>query len=179
MGQFDLPRPRTIGSREGPPFITEEFALKERLRNARAIDRHQGPFSARALMMDRSCHQVLSGPGLTFNNHGRVRFGHHPDLFKNIMHFGCPAQHPAKLTLCLQVFLKIAQPDKGSGLFEHTFNRFLNGIRTKRFANKVAGSEFKNFHCDIDFGKPRHHDHRQIGPSLDHSLGQLDSVHVR
>src|SRR5262249_2315002 len=65
VGGLEETRFGLAGVSEGPPLITEQLGLKERLRNAGAVHGDEGPAGASAGSMDRLGQEPLAGPGLT------------------------------------------------------------------------------------------------------------------
>src|SRR5438552_2547809 len=51
-------------ARERALLVTEELALEDRLRNRRAVDRHERTLRALAALVDVSCKQFLACPAL-------------------------------------------------------------------------------------------------------------------
>ena len=55
--------------------VTEELRLEERLRHARAIERHKGTLGARGSGMNQSCDEILPDAALSRDEHLRVAGG--------------------------------------------------------------------------------------------------------
>src|SRR5262245_27478704 len=55
--------------------MPEELALEEPLGDLRAVDRDERTAASRARLMDRPRNELLSGAGLTLDQHRRVRGG--------------------------------------------------------------------------------------------------------
>ncbi len=56
---------------EGAPLVAEQLRLEQRLRNRRAVERHEGAGRARAGAVEHAGHQPLAAPGLAFQQDRR------------------------------------------------------------------------------------------------------------
>ena len=65
--------PLVKGAGKGPPFVPEELALDQGVRNGRAVDLDEGPPEAGAFLMDRPGDQLLAGSRLPVDQDRRVR----------------------------------------------------------------------------------------------------------
>jgi len=68
------------GTREGSLLVTEELALHEPRRQRAAVDPDERSVAARAVLVNGTRQQLLSGSGLPEQQHGGVCMGHGFDL---------------------------------------------------------------------------------------------------
>ena len=60
---------------EAALYVTEELRLEERLRHARAIERHEGTLGARGPGMNKSGDEILPDAALSRDEHLRIAGG--------------------------------------------------------------------------------------------------------
>src|SRR5206468_11118238 len=70
----------TMGAGKRAAHMSEEFRLKERFGNGRAIEGDKRSFTPSAVRMDHACEHFFTGPGFSEEENGRVRVCHlhHP-----------------------------------------------------------------------------------------------------
>src|SRR5262245_28522745 len=61
-----------VRAREGAALIPEKLTLQKLARHRSAIDLHEGPGSARGIVVNRTGHQLLTGAGLARDEHGHI-----------------------------------------------------------------------------------------------------------
>jgi len=79
-----------------PPDVSEEFALEGVGVDRGAVDPNKRPVSSWTAVMNRGGDQFLTGPGLSQQQHARVRGGHALDLPKDSLQGGALADDVAK-----------------------------------------------------------------------------------
>ena len=72
VGGLDEARLRRVGSGERPARVAEELALEQRLREQRAVHRHEGPLAALAPGVDGPRDELFAGAGLPREQHGQL-----------------------------------------------------------------------------------------------------------
>ena len=70
VGEFESPLARADGAGEGSLFMTEQFGLKDRFRQRRAIYLHEGSLGAGRQLVDCLGDQFLAGSGFAAQQHG-------------------------------------------------------------------------------------------------------------
>ena len=83
-----------VGARERPPFMPEELALKQRIRQGPAVLRHEFPLFARAGVVDRPRKKVLPRACLAGQQNGGVGLRHLLRHIENFLHRGRVANDP-------------------------------------------------------------------------------------
>ena len=91
------------GSGERALLVTKEFALKQVLRNGRAIDGHERFFGPAAILKNGAGHQFLTGAAFTGDQRGGIRGGQLTDELKNLLHRSAAADHTQFVVLLLQL----------------------------------------------------------------------------
>src|SRR6516164_8605134 len=72
IGGFDTPCTVTRRAREGPAYMSKEFAFKEIARNGSTVHRDHRAALARTLVVDAPGNQLLTDAGLSQDEHGCV-----------------------------------------------------------------------------------------------------------
>ena len=80
------------------PRVTEEFRLKERLRDGAAIDDHKGPFRSRGGLVKRTRNELFAYTCLALNEHrGLARRGLGEPLEKTAHRLGATQERAERL----------------------------------------------------------------------------------
>ncbi len=96
VGKFEASDAALRSAGERSALVAENFALHQRFGNCRAIDGHERPPRARGKLVNRSCNDLLAGPGLAGNQHRcRTRRGHLHDAH-HVLHRFRPAHQIAE-----------------------------------------------------------------------------------
>ena len=64
-----------MGVGERSPFVTEELRLEEIAGKRRAVHRHEGSFAPRTALVDPARQELLTGAGLSGDEHRRILVG--------------------------------------------------------------------------------------------------------
>ncbi len=73
VGQLEAARPALQSARECALLVTEDLALEQRLRNGRAVHRHEGSVPPRGQLVQGARDQLLAGAALASDQHGGGR----------------------------------------------------------------------------------------------------------
>src|SRR5262249_29990183 len=74
--QLEAAALESIGAGESPALVTEQLGLDQRLRQRRAVDRHERTVGPGTRLVDRAREHLLAGPTGAGQQHGRVRRRH-------------------------------------------------------------------------------------------------------
>ena len=74
--------PDAVGQRAGESAfdMPKQFAFQQRFRDGRTIDRDEGPLAPWTVEVDGARHDLLAGPTLAVQHHGRARLADFGDL---------------------------------------------------------------------------------------------------
>ena len=92
---------------EGAFLMAKELALQQAERNGRAIQLHKGPVTSRTDCMNRPRDQLLTGPGLTQDQHGRVGRSNRFHLLQHGLQVAAFADDFLEVVLRAQLLLEI------------------------------------------------------------------------
>src|SRR5688572_20348511 len=84
-------------------LVPEDLALEQRLRNRRAVDRHERLLGARAQLVDRLGDELLAGARLAPDQHRRRRRGGLLDDLVDLAHARTAADHVAEAAVLAQL----------------------------------------------------------------------------
>ena len=91
VGLFESPDAAAGRAGEGAGFVPEQFAFEQVLRDGRAIDDHQRPSRAAAVLEQIPRHQFLAGAGLAPDQNAHRSGGHQSDHLIHLDHRATPA----------------------------------------------------------------------------------------
>jgi hypothetical protein len=175
-----------LGSRVGedPPLVTEELALQHVFRERRAVDLDERLLrSAGRLSVDEVGDELLAGPRLPLNEHGRVdRLGDLVDHLDDLRHGGGIAGHelPHGRLLAIGELPNLAPQAFG---FESPVERNDELGQPHRFGQIVESSELERLDCAGDVGVGGGHDDERVDVPLprlaQEILENLDAIRVR
>ena len=120
-----------VGTSEGASHVAEQLALRDRLRQRRAVDVDQGGVAAAGRLVDRLDDELFAGTGLAGDEHGHVARGEQADLLAESLHGRAAAQElaaalaglahqvgghvPRARGLALEGFDQVASPHRRRG----------------------------------------------------------------
>src|SRR5262249_33237976 len=117
---FETPDPISNSAGKRAPRVAEKFTLVEILRDAGAIDWHQGLIFAPAAPVEFSCNQLFPSASLAKDQDSRVRGSHHLDLFDDFLQSDALADNfagtPARFSIPID-----ARGENDLGLVRHGF----------------------------------------------------------
>src|SRR5690606_40943214 len=99
----------TIGARERPFFVAEQFALQERVGQSRAVHRHKALPVAMAVLIERSGNQLLARPAFAPDEDRDVLGGDAPDLLVDLQHLRAATDEDVAI---IRIGLSLLQPDR-------------------------------------------------------------------
>ena len=79
-----------VSTGKGTTFVTEQLGLDERFRQRRAVERDEWPVRPRARLMDRPRQDLLAGPALAGEQHGRAGGRHLSRVVDSCDELRCP-----------------------------------------------------------------------------------------
>ena len=103
VGQLETALLVADGPGERSAHVPEKLGFQDGLRQGPAVDRHEGPGLAPALVVDGPRHQLLAGPALAGDHHRVVGGGHLADGLEDVLHGRRHAHHPVKAVLLLHL----------------------------------------------------------------------------
>ena len=91
-----VPPKFSVRSGERAAFVSENHRLDERAGKSRAVHRHEWVITAAAGLVDGAGNELFARPGLSANQHRRVRIRDPLDQFANTVHRGRGADEPRR-----------------------------------------------------------------------------------
>jgi hypothetical protein len=97
VGFLEEPGPRRRGAREGAGDMSEELALQQRFRDARAVDGEEGAVGPRTLGVHGTRGQLLTGSALPLEQHGPVSACDATKVVEQSRHHVASADHSVEV----------------------------------------------------------------------------------
>ncbi len=103
VGQLEVAGPPRHRAGEGPLLVAEQLALEQRLRDRRAVHRHERPLGPLRELVDGARDQLLARAGLAQDQHRRRARRGHLDQPVDLLHRGAHAQQRPEPTRLLEL----------------------------------------------------------------------------
>ncbi len=163
---------------ERAPFVAEQFALQQVLRNGRAIDGEEWFPAAAAVVINRAGDQFLAGAAFAGDERRGVRGGELTDQFENILHRLRPPDDAQLVVLGFE-----------HGLVAHDLlhvARGLEGIRddllelgdVERLEEIVERPQLHRFDGSLRGAVGGHHDDRHLAVEFAKAAEGFEAVHA-
>ena len=163
------------GAREGAARMAEELALDQLLGNGRAVDLHERPRAAEALVVDVAGHELLARAVLAEDQHppvGRRRLG---DVrAQRVQDRALPHHDPAVLDLLLEGAVLRLQLALAQRVLDHE-QRLLEG---ERLLDEVLRAHAHGLDRGLDGAVAGDDDHRHLGVERADAGQDLEPVHA-
>src|SRR5574337_357355 len=161
------------------PLMTEDLALQQTLRDSRAVDRYKRTICAWALSMDGSGDQLLPGPALPDEEHGRVAVRDLSDLLEDLLHPEVTAHDPFDAEVLL--YLLSQQPIFPAQLnaLEGPFHREKQLFAFERLGQVVERALLERLLGRIERAVGGHQDDQSGRVVPDQPLHQAEAVYPR
>src|SRR5690349_3507385 len=108
MSQFQPADFLGNGPGEGSSLMPEEFAFEQARRNCSTIQFHEGSFTSRTELMNRTHYQILARAGLPKNENGHVLLRYRFYLFQHSLQADALANNVFEPVLGVQFLFKVA-----------------------------------------------------------------------
>ena len=160
---LEFPRFARDGAGEGPFLVTEQLRLEQVLGNGCAVDGDEGRVAARAEHVQRPGEQLLAGPALAFDEHGRISRGRSLQRREHFPQRGVVAHEQRRAASHRQFFLEQQILGHDAPLVQRSGDEQQQMVGIDRLGKKV---ERALFHCRdgiFDAAVSGHDDHRHLG----------------
>ncbi len=167
------------GTGKGAFDVPEQLALEQVLRQRRAVDGHERPVAARALIVDGARDQLLAGSALAEEQHRGVGGGHRRDEAEDVTNARRLADDAAQMAGACQLALELA----GMSAQAAMRNRSLDGEQEqvghgKGLLDIIVGPEPHGIYRRLHGGVAGHDDHRQLQRALAELCQQAQAVQI-
>jgi hypothetical protein len=150
VGQLEAPGARCNGTGESPLFVAEELTLGETLRNCRHVDRDERGVRAPAQVVHRTGHELLPGPALPADDHGRVAGRDRLDQAEHLFHRGTASDEPGEAGAALESGVQAADLAAAGELRGQCGECGLELPVVERFGEEVLSAELHRFDRLVD-----------------------------
>ena len=137
---FDFPKRHLGGTREGPFFVSKQFALKEVFRYRRAIDCNEPACTSGGQLVQAACQHLFAGAALTQQHDRGIAAGHLLYSATNTQHLGI-ARHQARQRIRLMQRLKPAVLTLQFKQPEGAAHRQVQQFRLKWFRKEIISAQ--------------------------------------
>ena len=162
VGDLELAFARRRRAGEGPLLVAEELALDELPGEGRAVDLHERPAAAGAVVVEGVRDELLAGAARAAHQHGEVGVGHFSNHVEHPLHGGAPADDALELVGALDLLLQTAEvPPEGDAL-EDALDGQLELVVVERLWQVVGGAELHRFDRDLLRAEGGDHDDRGL-----------------
>src|SRR6266478_5202255 len=173
------PPARRVRVGEGAARVPEELALEQRLRERDAVDGDEGTGLPPSPLVEGARDELLSGPRLAGDQHGRAGVRDAVEELVHPPHRGAGPEQRAEaagfLDRLAQPPYLVAQP----AVLDCPREREPQGVDLERLGDEVVGAAPERGDRRLDAPKGGDHDHGHIRARRDDALAELEAAHAR
>src|SRR5688572_1668638 len=154
------------GARERALLVPEQFRFEQRVRNRRAVDRHEGRVGAGTERMQAAGKQLLARAALSFQEHRGISRSCAVQLLQDVTELAILADDPRRAPPFGHLLLEEDVFRHHAALRDGALHHQQQVIRIDRLGEEVRGALTHGPDGILNAAVGGHHDHRQLGIEL-------------